>query len=205
MSTVPSPRGTRTRQALVAGAREVFERDGFLDARIADIAAAAGVATGSFYTHFDSKEAAFAAVIEEISEETLHPRVEAARHEDDPVAAIEAAHREYLRDYRRNAKLMALLEQVALVDERFRALRVERGQRFAARNARAIRRWQEQGLADPTLDPLTTAHALNAMVSRTANLVYVHGQRVAFETLVATLTRLWANALRLPQREDATR
>lgn len=180
----------------------MFERDGFVDARIADITAAAGVATGSFYTHFDSKEAAFAAVIEELSEETLHPRVEASGRHDDPIAAIAAANREYLRDYRRNAKLMALLEQVALVDERFRELRVERARRFAQRNARAIRRLQEQGLADPALDPLTTAHALNAMVSRMANLVYVHGQRIPFETLTGTLTQLWVNALRLTPREE---
>src|SRR6188472_3064973 len=49
-------RGARTRAALVRGAREVFERDGLVDARIADIAAAAGVATGSFYSYFATKE-----------------------------------------------------------------------------------------------------------------------------------------------------
>jgi len=45
-----SARGTRTREALVRAARRVFERHGFLDARITDIAAEAGVASGSFYT-----------------------------------------------------------------------------------------------------------------------------------------------------------
>jgi hypothetical protein len=43
-----SARGTRTRTALVDGARVVFERDGFVAARITDITAQAGVATGSF-------------------------------------------------------------------------------------------------------------------------------------------------------------
>ena len=37
-----SARGTRTREALVRAARQVFERDGFLDARITDIAEQAG-------------------------------------------------------------------------------------------------------------------------------------------------------------------
>jgi len=189
-------RGTRTRQALVDGARTVFERDGFLDARIADIAAAAGVATGSFYTHFDSKEAAFAAVIAEINEETLHPRLDVADR-GDPIAVIEAAHREYLKAYRRNARLMGLMDQVATINDDFRLLRLERARAFAARNAKAIKRLQEQGLADPSLDALSTAHALNAMVSRMANLVFVHGHRMGFEPLVATLTRLWVNALRL--------
>jgi AcrR family transcriptional regulator len=199
-TTLPAARGARTRDALVAGARRVFERDGFLDARIVDIAKEAGVATGSFYTHFDSKEAAFAAVIGEVHEETLHPKLEVSPDRDDPVAVIEAAHRAYLEAYRRNAKLMALLEQVALIDDDFRALRRDRARAMAQRNAKAIRRLQDQGLADPALDPIPTAHALNAMVSRMANLVYVHGEKIPFATLLATVTQLWANALKLPAR-----
>ena len=52
-------RGVRTRAKLIDAARRVFERDGYLEARVADIAAAAGVAHGSFYTYFDSKEDVF--------------------------------------------------------------------------------------------------------------------------------------------------
>ena len=199
-ASTPRVRGARTREALVAGARRVFERDGFLEARIADIAAESGVATGSFYTHFDSKEAAFAAVIDEVHEETLHPRLEVTHSTDDPIAVIEAAHRDYLLAYRRNAKLMALLEQVALIDEDFRRLRLDRVHLMARRNAKTIRRLQDKGLADPGLDPLSTAHALNGMVSRMANLVFVHGERIGFDSLLATLTALWANALRIPAR-----
>lgn len=193
-----SARGTRTRAALVSAARRVFERDGYLDARITDIAAEAGVATGSFYTHFDGKPAAFAAVLAEVHEETLHPRLEDAAPPDDPVAVIEAANRAYLKAYRRNAKLMGLMDQVALIDDGFRRLRLERAEAFAQRNAKGIRRLQDQGLADPALDPLHAARALDAMVSRMANMVFVHGGRIPFEALVHTVTRLWANALRIP-------
>ena len=176
----------------------MFERDGYLDARIADIAAAAGVATGSFYTHFDGKKEAFAAVIAEVHEETLHPRIEMRADDRDPVAVIRAAHRTYLEAYRRNARLMSLLDQVSLVDDDFRQLRLERAHTLARRNAKAIKGFQDAGIADPALDPLTTAHALNGMVSRMANLVYVHGEKIGFELLLSTLTHLWANALRLP-------
>ncbi|MEU6585648.1 hypothetical protein [Nocardia sp. NPDC046763] len=41
-------RGERTRAALIAGVREVFERDVYLDARTADIFKAAGAAAGSW-------------------------------------------------------------------------------------------------------------------------------------------------------------
>jgi AcrR family transcriptional regulator len=194
-------RGQRTREALVAAARRVFERDGYLDARITDITAEAGVATGSFYNHFEGKAEVFAAVMAEVHEETLHPQLEAPSPPGDPVAVIEAANRAYLKAYRRNAKLMGLIDQVALIDDDFRRLRLARAETFAERNARSIRRLQADGLADPQVDPLLAAHAINAMVSRMASLVFVHGAAIPFESLVTTVTRLWANALRMPDPE----
>src|SRR3981081_1841753 len=146
-----SARGARTRTALVRAAREVFERDGFLDARITDITAQAGVSAGSFYTYFTSKEEAFAAVMEDVEEEMLHPRMRELADGDDPVSVIEAANRAYLAAYRRNAKLMALMEQVSHVDEEFRRLRMRRARAFTQRNARALVHLRRQGLADPPL------------------------------------------------------
>jgi len=94
---------------------------------------------------------------------------------------------------------MALMEQVATVDERFRELRLERTAAFLARNARAIRSLQRQGLADPALDPDLASLALSAMVSRSAYVSFAVGREpVSVEHLAATLTRLWASALRLP-------
>jgi AcrR family transcriptional regulator len=190
-----SRRGRATRATLVAAARTVFERDGFLDARIVDIAAAAGVATGTFYTYFGDKEAAFAAVMDEVTEEMLHPILAEHRIEGDPVATIEQTHRAYLESYRHNARLMALMEQVATIDDDFRELRRRRAIEFSRRNARLIARLQKQGLADPELDPYLASSALSSMVSRMAYTTYVLGEEVSLERLIATLTRLWASAL----------
>lgn len=207
----------RNRQALLAAARRVFERDGFVTARITDIADEAGLAHGSFYSHFQSKEDALAAVLGEVEEEMLHPgpslawslgagaETGADAETDaetgagaDPVAAIHAANLAYLEAYRRNARLMALLEQVSTVDKRFAALRLERSDAFLARNARAIRRLQRAGLADPALDPDLASLALSTMVSRSAYVAFALGREPAgLEALADTLTRLWANALRL--------
>jgi AcrR family transcriptional regulator len=195
-----SARGTRTREALIRAARHVFERDGFLDARITDISAEAGVAAGSFYTYFTSKDDAFTAVMEQVEEEMLHPRLRELADRDDPVQVIEAANRAYLAAYRRNAKLMGLMEQVSQVNDDFRRLRLGRSQAFGRRNARAIARLQERGLADPELDPVLTAHALGAMVGRMAYLRYVQRSGSASgEALVRTLTRLWVGALGIPR------
>ena len=190
-------RGARTRAALVAAARTIFERDGYLNARLTDITAEANCSTGSFYTYFTNKEEVFAAVLEAVNEEMLHPHVREVTGDEDPIAVIEASNRAYLEAYERNAKLMRLLEQVATIDEDFRRLRHRRAALFVERNARSIRDLQARGLADPELDPELTARALSSMVGRTANAVFVQGDDVDREQLIRTLTRLWANALRL--------
>jgi len=194
-----SQRGERTRAALIDAARTVFERDGFLEARVNDITVEAGVASGTFYTYFDDKEQVFAAIVEDVQEDMLHPHLRERLGDGDTIALIEAANREYLRSYSRNARLMALFEQVAQINSEFRELRRKRGQAFVKRNAELIRRLQEEGRVDPELDARIAAHALSAMVSRAAFDVYVVGDRIGAEALARTLNRLWINALQLDQ------
>lgn len=190
-----SARGERTRAKLVAAARAVFERDGYLDSRVTDITAEARTATGSFYTYFDSKEDIFATVLAELQDDMLHQHIQELVDNEDPRAVIEASNRAYLLSYQRNAKLMRLLEQVSAIDERVRELRHRRSQAFVERNAHSIRRLQARGLADPDLDALLTATALSSMVSRVAYVNYVVGGEWELEELVDELTRLWVNAL----------
>ncbi len=52
------------REAILTSAAEVFGRLGYANAKIADVAEAAGVATGTVYNYFDNKEAVFAAIVE---------------------------------------------------------------------------------------------------------------------------------------------
>lgn len=196
----PSRRGQATRAVLIAAARTVFERIGFLDAKIVDIVDQAGVATGSFYTYFDDKDEILRAVLSEVREEMLHPGDHNAPSGGDerPAALIERANRRYLESYRENAQLMRLLEQVAQVDPAFAEFRRDRARAFAQRNARSIERLQDAGLADRTLDPYLASVALSSMVSRTAYSVFVsHTYEIEFEPLVKTLTQLWLSALRI--------
>jgi AcrR family transcriptional regulator len=190
-------RGARTRERLVAAARTVFERDGFLNARVADITTEAGTASGSFYTYFTSKEEVLQALLDELQEEMLHPHLHDMTEGRDPVSVIAASNRAYLESYERNAKLMRLLEQVANIDDKFRELRKRRADTFARRNARAIRDLQVRGLADPTLNPVLAAGALSSMVARTAYTNWVLGEDWDLDELADTLTQLWVNALRI--------
>lgn len=191
-------RGVRTRAALVTAARAVFERDGYLDSRLTDITAEAGCSTGTFYVYFAGKDEILQAVIEEAESEMLHPGMPRLRPEDEsPAAVIEASNRAYFEAYKKNAKLMPILEQLAVSDPKFRALRARRGSAFARRNARAIRDLQDRGLADPSLDAYAASAALSTMVGRMAYSVFCLGEDISMEQLVFTTTRLWTNALHL--------
>ncbi|MDI9917724.1 TetR/AcrR family transcriptional regulator [Rhodococcus sp. IEGM 1379] len=199
-------RGARTRAALVVAARDVFERAGYLDARLTDIAKEAGCATGSFYTYFANKEEVFAAVLEVAREEMMHPGIGRVAGTDDPYAVLEASNRAYLAAYQRNAKLMGLMEQVAHIDPEFRRIRNERADAFIRRNARGIADLQKRGIVDVSLDPMTASIALSGMVSRFAYNVFtlgeglMDGRPIDFEDLVVTVTKLWANGLKFPER-----
>src|ERR1700751_767849 len=131
-------RGLRTRAALVAAARKVFEREGYLNARLIDITRAAKCSAGTFYTYFSGKEEAFAAVLEVAQEDMLHPGMPPVAGDDDPAAVMEASTRAYLPPYKRNAKLMGLLEQVPNIDPEFGEWPTSRSNAFVRRNARSI-------------------------------------------------------------------
>jgi AcrR family transcriptional regulator len=189
-------RGLRTRSSLIDAAARVFARDGFLDARITDICKAAGVAYGTFYTYFTSKEEIFHEVIMSLQEDMAgHEPTAAPAEGATPWELVEAANRRYVRAYQRNAKLMATLEQVATFNDDVRRMRLELRGRFVNRNAKAIARWQEAGLADPDIDPRYAANALGTMVDRFTYTWFVLGEPFEDELAIETLTRLWLQAL----------
>src|ERR671921_2190222 len=60
-------RGERTLRKILDAAREEFGEHGFSDTSIVGITQRAGVALGTFYTYFDSKEALFNALVRDMS------------------------------------------------------------------------------------------------------------------------------------------
>jgi AcrR family transcriptional regulator len=191
-------RGIKTRDALVAAARVVFERDGFINSRLTDITAEAHCSTGTFYHYFESKEEALVAVLDSVQDDMMHPGLPHVPDDQASIrSVISASNRAYLEAYRRNARLMLLLEQVATLDPLFADLRLARSRTFAERNVQKIVTLQEAGLADRSLDPAMTSWALSSMISRLAYFALVLGETFDFDELVETVTTLWLNALRI--------
>jgi AcrR family transcriptional regulator len=191
-------RGQRTHAALVSAARRVFERDGYFEARLVDITTEAKISVGSFYTYFSSKEEVLHAVVDAAQNDLLHPGEPRLEEEDSsPEAIIRASNRAFLGAYKRNARLMLILEQLTAVDPMFREAQRRRSWAFARRNARSIEKLQIQGLADTDLDPLQTALALSEMVGRMAYRAFCLGDEMPMDELTDICTRLWINALQM--------
>ena len=60
-------RGERTLRKILDAARDEFGERGFSESSIVGITQRAGVALGTFYTYFDSKEALFQALVRDMS------------------------------------------------------------------------------------------------------------------------------------------
>ena len=185
----------------MAAARRVFERDGYLDTRVADIAAEADLAHGSFYTYFSSKQSVFLAIVREIGRQIREAVAPSPADGDlDTYEALDRSNRRYLDAYRANSVIWALVEQVATIDPEIHRIRLLGRRQHVDRVAKTIRRWQERGLADPSVDPHTTAGALVCMLSNFAYWWLAGGDTYEDDAAARTLTEIWARAVGLRRR-----
>lgn len=75
------------RQAIIDAAIRIFGRTGFNAAKITDIAAEAGVATGTLYNYFSSKEDIFLSILDD-GRERLRAQVEQCVSLEDPLTRL---------------------------------------------------------------------------------------------------------------------
>jgi len=199
-------RGQQTRARLLAAAQKVFERDGYLDARVADISAAAHVAHGSFYTYFDSKEDIFREIVQSVADE-----VYAALDTFEGGTAAErisAVNQRQIELYEQHATVLGLIEQVGNLAQ-FSQLRRDIRQRLVDRVERLIKRLRAEGeLSLEPLDPHMTATALVGMTDSFAYTWFVVGEPFNRTKALATLDAIWMRALGIekkPRRRTRSR
>ena len=100
-------RGLRTQRALLDAAAAEFGEKGFHDSSVVSITGRAGVALGTFYTYFESKDALFRALVRDMSErvrDTVAPVLakpaDAIAREGEALAAFLGFAREHKEIYR---------------------------------------------------------------------------------------------------------
>src|SRR5437868_995167 len=96
-------RGERTLRKILDAAREEFGERGFSDSSIVGITQRAGVALGTFYTYFESKEALFQALVRDMSaqvRDNVGPALVGATDGLDGERRALAAFLDFVRDHR---------------------------------------------------------------------------------------------------------
>ncbi len=96
-------RKARTRAGLLAAARELFANQGVEHTTIAEIAAHADIATGSFYNYFRTKEQLLDALLEEELTRQLTVLQRCQAQAEDPAEKIAIAHRHLVRHAQHDA------------------------------------------------------------------------------------------------------
>jgi AcrR family transcriptional regulator len=194
-------RGLRTRAQLVDAAKKVFAETPFADTRIADITARAGVANGTFYTYFDSKEAIFREVAADVLAAMLEaPRQVAAANDHDPIRTVEQASKAYFRVVVDNATVARSIEQLSPADADVAAARNAIFVAAIKRSHAWITRLQHAGICDDGIDSWTAAVALQTMTVRVAydHLLPQAGSAGAdVDVMARTVSQIWARAVGL--------
>ena len=134
-------RGRRTRRAILDAAAAEFGERGFHEASISGITRRAGVALGSFYTYFESKDVVFRALVRDLSEQVREHVAPAIRSATDGVAAERAGLEQFLGFVRDHKEIYRIIDEAEFVDaESFRLHYQSTAERIAQRLAAAAAR-----------------------------------------------------------------
>lgn len=145
------------RERLLAAAEQLFGERSYRRTSVAQICAAAGIATGSFYAHFDSKAAIFAAVLRQINDD-LRAAMRAALVDAGPGqrGRERAAFRAYFDLMSQRPWIYRIVREAEFVAPgEFRAYY----ERLARGYSRGVRAAQLTGDIDPRFDPEVLAYA----------------------------------------------
>ena len=178
-----------TRERLLQAVQELIEEGGYGAASVAAIAERAGVAAGTLYRHFDSKQELFVEVFRAVcAREARAMRAAAEQIEDgSAVQRLEEVLATFAERALRNPRLAwALLAEP--VDPLVDAERLEYRQRYAALIAEGLRAGIESGELPPQNVELTAAALVGGCGEALVGpLSPVPGKRPSSEELVAAL------------------
>jgi AcrR family transcriptional regulator len=108
-------RGEKTLRRLLEAAAIEFGARGYHDAAITGITQRAGVALGTFYTYFESKEEVFRALVRDMSRGVRQHVAEAVKDAPDRLAAERIGLAAFIAFVRRHRELYRIIEESQFV------------------------------------------------------------------------------------------
>lgn len=190
-------RGVETRAHIVASARSAFVRLGYIDCTVEDILNEASISRGTFYSHFRSKKAVFAAVVQVHVVERINQTGVTDLDDSDYCDRVRATIRRFLKNYTDTQDFGMVLEQAAHYDSEFRTIRLVIRDIFVRRITRGIERQQRLGAVSTDLNAELSALTILSMMTNVAQAEIGWRGRQPDEELVETLTRFWCAGIGL--------
>lgn len=159
------------REQILEAALNVFERGGYHSTHVDDVIREAGIARGTFYLHFESKHAVFAALVERMFSIFLEVRPASPEPEVTGTKAAEAILRasyrtvfETLREHRRLARL--LFEEAVGLDKGFSDALAIHYRAWHGRVRATLEKFRDAGAVRKDLDAEVTAEMVLGIVER---------------------------------------
>jgi AcrR family transcriptional regulator len=191
-------RGKATKEAFREGARTVFARNGYLNARLVDIAEEAGRSTALLYQHYDGKEAILADLAVDLSEQLQEAMRAPFRAGLAPIPALRQALESFWRHMDDHLAEFVGISQAALVDPDFAHRWADIHRAATELATTGIRQAQAEGFA-PGLNAAVAGSALVTMVEQSCLQWRYLPSRPAdapdAETAIETLWQLWGHGI----------
>ena len=183
-------------EAILRAAILTFARHGFFNAQVADIARAAGVASGTVYLYFRNKDDLLVSIFERTMGEWIEQGRLALARLPDPVAQLDEIARLHLQRMGRDREL-AIVFQVELRQsvkfmEQFSSTRLRE---YLGVIRDVIAAGQEQGVFRDGIKPTSAAKMFFGMLDELATNWVLSHRRYPLEAEAALVVDLFVNGL----------
>ena len=181
---------SRLREALI----ELTHTHSFQDLKIDDVAKAAGLSRSAFYFYYRDKRELLGETVAVVAEQLYSEADRWWQGEGDGITLIRQGIAGVARIWDENRQLMRAVLEVATYDTEVAAAWREVMNRFVDATAEQIRREQEAGVVDPSIDPVRTSEILTWGGERIFYIFLTSGERT-LEEMVDQITEPWIRAI----------
>lgn len=153
-------RGEATRRRVLEAAEAVFAEHGYHEASIVKITERAGIALGTFYLYFDSKQSIFEALVIDLNNRVRQSMSEAMQGAETRLEAERGGFEGFFKFTAQHPALYRVVREAEFVSPQVMKLHYER---IVEGYTDGLRAAQRAGDVDPRLDPEIAAWALMGM------------------------------------------